>query len=193
MVRCSWSTLRRSILGVTWPLAMLSGCSPTLTAETVTYGPSEKVCQLTGDLDWSTGIPTSTRFKSTQFGLRATNLGYPVEHNGQLALLFGDTRSIPPRAGDASGPPDDAVGWITSRVPPTPSECTDLRLNHFLCLAPASDRQPARTEPDPSAFLCGSIPAASTRTDPAAARATASTSASTRPTGAADAIATATA
>src|SRR5207248_6155339 len=40
---------------------------------------------------------------------------------------------------------------------------------------------------DPSASPCGSTPAASTRTDPAAARATASAPASTRPTAAAGA------
>src|SRR5205807_4908995 len=61
------------------------------------------------------------------------------------------------------------------------------------CLAPANDRQPERTAPDPSAFLCDSTPAASTRTDPAAVLATASAPASTRPTVVAGAIATATA
>jgi hypothetical protein len=110
-------------------LAILCACSPSLTTKTLTYGPSEKVCQLTGEKDWKRGNPTTTL--TERFGLRATDLGYPVEHNGQLALLFGDTSKIPPRAGDESGPPDDAVGWITSRTPPTESECTDLRINHL--------------------------------------------------------------
>src|SRR5215472_1527837 len=44
-------------------------------------------------------------------------------------------------------------------------------------------RQPVRTAPHPKASLCGSLPAASTRTGPAAARATAPAPASTRPTG----------
>src|SRR5215469_717022 len=55
------------------------------------------------------------------------------------------------------------------------------------CPVPADDRRPARTAPDPNASLCGSLPAASTRTDRAAARATASVPASTRPTAVADA------
>src|SRR5204863_7600857 len=50
------------------------------------------------------------------------------------------------------------------------------------CPAPAGGRRPARRAPDPNASLCGSLPAASTRTDRAAARATASAPASTRPT-----------
>src|SRR5215469_3797917 len=36
------------------------------------------------------------------------------------------------------------------------------------CPAPADDRRPAQTAPDPNASLCGSRPAASTRTDRAA-------------------------
>jgi hypothetical protein len=112
---------------------VLSFCFPLLLvaqAATLTYGPSEKVCQLTGETDWSTGMPTTTQ--TQQFGMKGTDLGYPVEHNGRLALLFGDTRTIPelPQH-DAFGPPDDAVGWITSRTPPTPNQCTDLEINHM--------------------------------------------------------------
>jgi len=44
-------------------------------------GPSEKICQLTGDIDWETGRPTASR-TLTNFGLQATDLGYPVEHDG---------------------------------------------------------------------------------------------------------------
>jgi hypothetical protein len=109
-------------------------------AQTVTFhGRSEKVCQLTGDADWENGLPTTT-LTQTRFGLGATDLGYPVEHQGQLALLFGDTWATHqghPGAGPgerAQGeiePADDAVGWITSRTPPTPSQCPDLTVNHI--------------------------------------------------------------
>src|SRR6202040_1515081 len=53
-------------------------------------GTSQKVCQLTGDVDWETGQPTAAR-TLTNFGLDAVDLGYPVEHNGKLILLFGDS------------------------------------------------------------------------------------------------------
>src|ERR1039457_920065 len=48
-------------------------------------GDTEKVCQLTGDKDWDTGQPTAARTLSN-FGLDATDLGYPVEHNGKLII-----------------------------------------------------------------------------------------------------------
>ncbi|HEX6738070.1 MAG TPA: DUF4185 domain-containing protein, partial [Vicinamibacteria bacterium] len=108
-------------------------------AQTVTFhGRSEKVCMLTGDTDWETGVPTTTRTQS-RFGMGATDLGYPVEHQGRLALLFGDTwdeHHGHPGAGKgerAQGeiePADDAVGWISSRTPPTLSQCPDLEVNH---------------------------------------------------------------
>lgn len=108
-------------------------------AQTVSFhGRSEKVCQLTSDADWESGIPTSTRTQS-RFGLGATDLGYPVEHQGRLALLFGDSwagHQGHPGAGrgeKAQGeiePADDAVGWISTRAIPTTGQCTDLVVNH---------------------------------------------------------------
>jgi hypothetical protein len=93
------------------------------------HGRSEKVCQLTSDQDWESGVPTTARTQS-RFGLGATDLGYPVEHQGQLMLLFGD--SWPTHVGhpgDEFQPRDDAVGWITSRTAPTRSQCPDLTIN----------------------------------------------------------------
>jgi hypothetical protein len=93
------------------------------------HGRSEKVCQLTSDFDWESGNPTTARTQSL-FGLGATDLGYPVEHQGRLALLFGD--SWPTHVGhpgDEFQPRDDAVGWITSRTAPTRSQCLDLVIN----------------------------------------------------------------
>lgn len=99
--------------------------------QTVTFhGRSEKVCQLTSDTDWESGIPT-TALTQTRFGLGATDLGYPVEHRGRLALLFGDTwPTHQAHPGDAINPADDAVGWITSRTAPTRSQCPDLTINN---------------------------------------------------------------
>ncbi len=89
-----------------------------------------KVCQLTGDVDWETGQPTAAR-TFTNFGLDAVDLGYPVEHNGKLSLLFGDTR--PNQHGGGPGaetPPDDIVGFTTRRAPPGhDGKCVELQLN----------------------------------------------------------------
>ncbi len=96
----------------------------------VRVGVSEKVCQLTGDLDWETGAPTAAR-TFTNFGLDAVDLGYPVEHAGKLILLFGDSWP-PPHGGGAEGeiPPDDAVGFTTRTQPPGPDgKCLELQIN----------------------------------------------------------------
>jgi hypothetical protein len=42
---------------------------------------TEKICQLTGDVDWETGRPIPGR-TLTNFGLGGTDLGYPAEHAG---------------------------------------------------------------------------------------------------------------
>jgi hypothetical protein len=77
-----------------------------------TESPHDQV--VPSDTDWESGIPT-TAFTQTRFGLGATDLGYPVEHQGRLALLFGDTwPTHKAHPGNAMNPADDAVGWITS-------------------------------------------------------------------------------
>src|ERR1700730_14074937 len=93
-------------------------------------GASEKICQLTGDVDWETGRPTAAR-TFANFGLDAADLGYPVEHEGKLILLFGDSWP-PPHGGGAEGeiPPDDAVGFTTRREPPgNDGKCLELQVN----------------------------------------------------------------
>jgi Domain of unknown function (DUF4185) len=104
--------------------------SPWQRGQTVSYqGRSEKVCQLTSDFDWETGIPTTTSTQ-TKAGLGAVDLGYPVEHQGRLMLLFGDTWATQvAHPGDAISPKDDAVGWISSRTPPSHAQCTDMVVN----------------------------------------------------------------
>src|ERR1700733_984993 len=104
----------RSILLVT--TLLLIGFPPVRAAEPpppapTSIGTSQKVCQLTGDVDWETGQPTAARTLAN-FGLEAVDLGYPVEHNGKLILLFGDTRPTTHSGGRgpaAETPPDDSA------------------------------------------------------------------------------------
>lgn len=142
--------------GLLWLGALPTACSPatltatdpagtkvpTLSKHALTFGKSEHICQLTGDTDWETRAPTSTLTQS--FGLSGTDLGYPVEHDGGLALLFGDSRPNPSSHANEAGPPDDAVGWITSPLPPTRAVCTNLVINHG-----PSSFLPARIESAP--------------------------------------------
>jgi hypothetical protein len=99
-------------------------------APPVRIGSSDKICQLTGDVDWESGRPTAARTFSN-FGLDAVDLGYPVEHAGKLILLFGD--SWPPAHGGGEAgeiPPDDAVGVTTRRDPPgSDGRCLDLQIH----------------------------------------------------------------
>ena len=92
-------------------------------------GTTEKICQLTGDTDWETGGPTHGR-SFANFGLDATDLGYPVEHGNKLILLFGDSwpPSHPPGVAP-DVPPDDAVGIIVRRQPPTnDGKCLEMKV-----------------------------------------------------------------
>jgi hypothetical protein len=115
---------------------LLLGALPGIAAEAgapsppARIGGSEKICQLTGDIDWETGRPTAAR-TLTNFGLDGADLGYPVEHDGKLFLLFGD--SWPPRhPGGPMGevPPDDAVGITVRKEPPgADGKCLELQVN----------------------------------------------------------------
>jgi hypothetical protein len=117
MMRFAGSTLlAANLLLIGWAAAGANenGAPP----PPVRIGTSEKICQLTGDIDWETGQPTAARTFSN-FGLDAVDLGYPVEHGAKLILLFGDSWP-PPHGGGLAGeiPPDDAVGVTTRREPP---------------------------------------------------------------------------
>ncbi len=54
-------------------------------------GSSTKVCQLIGENDWLTHLPTAAKTVSN-FGLDAVDLGFPVDSGvpGRLYFLFGD-------------------------------------------------------------------------------------------------------
>jgi len=88
----------------------------------VTYvaGSSQKVCQLTGEMDRELGQRTINQ-TGTRFGLVSTDLGYSFEHDGKLFFLFGDSH---PRAmfhgkpnGDADPPrladDNDAIAFTS--------------------------------------------------------------------------------
>jgi len=108
----------------------LAACDADPSGKALSFGLSEKICQLSGDRDWATSAETTAKTE-VSFGMVGTDLGYPVEHNGSMALLFGDTRRTDrPDHEDASFPPDDAVGWVTTRRPPTERRCTDMTINH---------------------------------------------------------------
>jgi hypothetical protein len=121
--------LAANLLLIGWPPAHAAEIPP---PAPTSIGTSQKVCQLTGDVDWETGQPTAAR-TLTNFGLDAVDLGYPVEHDGKLILLFGDTRPATHTGGKgpaAEIPPDDSVGFTTRRAPPgNDGKCLELQLN----------------------------------------------------------------
>jgi hypothetical protein len=69
---------------------------------------TRRVCQLTGDLDRATGMPTLNQ-TGKRFGVVATDLGSSFEHKGRLYFLFGDTWGRP---GDR-----DVLAWTESKNP----------------------------------------------------------------------------
>lgn len=71
-------------------------------------GSTKRVCQLTGDLDRTSGRPTLSRI-GKRFGIFGTDLGSSFEHDGRLFFLFGDTWGRPGL--------QDAVAWTRSATP----------------------------------------------------------------------------
>src|ERR1019366_6245731 len=105
-----------------------AAAAPTAAVVLTEVGTSQKICQLTGNVDWETGQPTAARTFSN-FGLDAVDLGYPVDDGKTLFLLFGDTWPSPTAKG-AIGPPNDAVGFTTRTTPPAAdSGCLDVKIN----------------------------------------------------------------
>jgi len=90
-------------------------------------GSSAKVCQLTGETDWLSGLPTNAQTMS-RYGLMGIDLGFPVESDtGALYMLFGD--AVPPRHPPASFPtvpPDDGLGVTTRTAAPDGKDCLGL-------------------------------------------------------------------
>jgi uncharacterized protein DUF4185 len=89
-------------------------------------GSSTKVCQVIGDKDWATNLPTAAQTLSN-FGLDAVDLGFPVDSApGPLYFLFGD--ALPVTHPPSTVPPDDALGTTTRTALPDSATCLDLQL-----------------------------------------------------------------
>lgn len=93
-------------------------------------GSSTKVCQVIGDKDWTTNLPTAAK-TLTNFGLDSVDLGFPVDSGpgGLLYFLFGDAapNGHPPNS-IVTVPPDDALGFTKRTTPPDSATCLDLEL-----------------------------------------------------------------
>ncbi|MCQ4188501.1 DUF4185 domain-containing protein [Methylocystis suflitae] len=64
---------------------------------------SQKVCQMTGDLEFETVQPTKN--PTGYYNVPGTDLGSPFEHNGRQYFLFGDTNGA-----------DDGIAFTTARA-----------------------------------------------------------------------------
>jgi len=71
-------------------------------------GSAKRVCQLTGDVDRTSGQPTLSQ-TGKRFGIFGTDLGSSFEHDGRLFFLFGDTWGRPGLR--------DVVAWTRSSTP----------------------------------------------------------------------------
>ena len=79
-----------------WPAAAEPAAPPAV----VRVGATEKICQLTGEVDWETNEPTAAKTFSN-FGLDGVDLGYPVE-TGKELFPFGDAWPPPHGGGQNS-------------------------------------------------------------------------------------------
>lgn len=101
-----------------WAIAWLATGALVRAADPVYIpGSSQKVCQLTGDVDHETKQPTVSE-TATNYGLYAADLGYSFEHNGKLWFLFGDAIPTATFNGKPNGVPPriqaaDAVGFTS--------------------------------------------------------------------------------
>lgn len=121
------ATRRSLALLATMSAVAFGGFTTHADATTLTLvGSSQKICQLTGDTDWTTNLPTAAR-TNTNFGLVAVDLGFPVDSgaDGPLYFLFGDAR---PSTTANPIPPDDALGVTTRTAAPDSATCLDLKL-----------------------------------------------------------------
>ncbi len=91
----------------------------------ITYvvGSSQKICQLTGEMDRELQRPTVNE-TGKRFGLVSADHGYSFEHNGKLFFLFGDTHPRPNFNGRPNGDEDpprladdnDAIAFTTGKT-----------------------------------------------------------------------------
>jgi hypothetical protein len=94
---------------------------PALLVDNILYvpGSTQKICQITGENDRQTHLPTPSRTDS-RFGLMGSEYGYSFEHDGKIFFLFGNSAPYPKFHGQANGQTDpprnkddkDAIGFI---------------------------------------------------------------------------------
>jgi hypothetical protein len=91
-------------------------------------GRSNKVCQVTGNIDKQTGAPLTNEVGPHPV---ATDLGFPVERGKNLTFLFGDSRPMPPGGWTPylETTPDDAIATTADASPPGPGQCPTLTFN----------------------------------------------------------------
>ncbi|MFE9572956.1 DUF4185 domain-containing protein [Streptomyces sp. NPDC006692] len=87
-------------------------------------GRSEKVCQLTGNVD-SEQRSSTTNLTGLRANVQGTDLGYPVDDGSTLTLLFGDTHPAAFDDDNESGY-DDAVATSQDTAPPSYASCLHL-------------------------------------------------------------------
>lgn len=96
-------------------------------AQIVSYrGRSEKICQLTGDVDRETKGPTknSTGRKAK---LGKTDLGYPVDDGTTMTFYFGDSRDENGIGLRDEWAYDDAVATSRQTSLPSPGDCLEIQ------------------------------------------------------------------
>jgi hypothetical protein len=82
-------------------------------------GSAARICQLTGDTDRATGLPTAN-LTGLRSGFWGTDLGASFEHRGRLVVLFGDTHGSPGVGRPADG---DVIAFSDDR---DPHDCLSL-------------------------------------------------------------------
>lgn len=118
----------KAVIKLAGLLVFMAGAASAAESGLQRIGTTQKVCQLTGETDWQSGKPTAAKTMSN-FGLDAADLGYPIEHNGKLILLFGDSWPTLQRPEDiVEIPPNDAVGIVTTRATPTAANCLGMQI-----------------------------------------------------------------
>ncbi len=81
---------------------------------------TQKICQLTGELDRERNQPTLNKTQS-RFGLAGTDLGSSFTHDEKLYFLFGDTLG---RGRDERSPGDDSIAYSEDS---NPEDCLTLQ------------------------------------------------------------------
>lgn len=83
----------RSLLLTALSLACLS-VADAAAGVVVERAATQRICQVTGEIDRTTGQPTINATQS-RFHFWGTDLGASFEHDGKMVFLFGDTHAMP--------------------------------------------------------------------------------------------------